>query len=260
MFDNIRNLLRSSGVVHVAVDGNDKITKIEFGGKLEKTPNTIHNLFDLQGYELRSDSIEIFDGKKCLGRGYVGDVSGVTVNIQRAVAPLPTDEVIELPPVPQGLAIVAKGIAARIKPDLKGQEEEDVPCVLVEGEPVVTVLRFKRLRKIPGAIIDDEDQKRYIIKDNTRTEIIPPSGKGGMGYVCDPTGQTIIISRSVHVMKLDKNGREVECGINFSGRIGRHATSQKLTTLFAMASGRENLVTLILIALIANIIGVVFHI
>jgi hypothetical protein len=260
MFDNIRNLLRSSTVVHVAVEGNSRVTKIEFAGKVEKLPNTILNIFDLLGYEINSDTIEIYDEKKCLGRGYIGDVAGVTVDIHRSVVPVDPPEEVEIPKAPSGLAIVAKGIAAWRKPELKEQDSEYIPCVILEGDPKITVLRFRKLRQISGAVIDDENRKRYTITAGTRVEIIPPSGKAGMGYVCDPTGQTMSITRSVTVVKAVKDKPDVAIGINFSGRIGRHATSDKLTNLMMMVSGRQNMITLILVALVANIVGVVLHI
>lgn len=260
MLDKIRSLFDSQEVPHIRVEGKTEVTKIEYVGKIEKRTNSIANLFDLIGYEIKSDTVEIFDGKKCLGRGYVADIAGITVDITRVIPEMmPVDLPSEIPQAPSGLSIVGNAIAGALKPEWKKQDYEFVPCVILTGKERIESLRFSYLRKIEGAIIDDEQKTRYDIRDGTRIEVTTPDKKTGLGYVCDPSGQTIKIKRIIKVLAI-KEGKEVEVSINFSGRIGRHATSDKLTRLLTMASGRENLIQLLLVGLVANIIGVVLHI
>lgn len=262
MLENIRNFLQSQTVPHITVEGHDSVTKIAYVGPIEKRTNSIINLFDLLGYEIKSNTIEIFNGKKYIGRGYLADVAGITVDISRVMpAPDPDRAAPEIPPAPGGLSILGNGILGAVRPELKDQAFRMAPCVVLQGDKRIQSVRFFYLREIDGAIIDDEKQIRYDIRPETRIEITMPDGKTDLGYVCDPSGQTIRITRQITVLgKPDKDGKQIEVGIRFSGRIGKLAASDRISKLMTPISGRENLWQLLVVALIANIIGVVLHI
>lgn len=262
MFESIKRIFKSPTVLHVRVEGTKEVTLIEYIGNIEKDTNSLKNLFDLLGYEIRSDTIEIFNGKKCLGRGYIADIAGITVDISRVmpeIPKVPLQESVEKAADPEGLMIAGQAIIGALTPDFSKQKKEQVPCVILIGETRIDALRFQYLRSVPGAVIDDENKIRYEIALGTKIEITMPDGNTGPGYVCDHSGCTVKIKRDIKIIQT-VDGKDVEVGINWSGRIGKHATSDKLTKLLMMASGRENLVMLILVALIANIIGVVLRI
>jgi hypothetical protein len=260
MFESIRNIFRKQTVQHIRIEGQERVTKIEYAGGIEKRTNSLVNAFDLLGYEIRSDTVEIFRDKKFLGLGYIADIAGITVDISRvlpvvsSVQDLADDDII-----PSGLLVGGKAIFGALKPDWKTLEYRYVPGIVLSGKTRIESLKFVYLREISGAVIDDEAAVRYQVVDGTRIEIVMPDGKSGLGYICDSSGTTITIKRQVKLTAV-KDGKVVEIEVNFSGRVGRSATSDNLSKLLSMVSGRENLMQLILVGLIANIIGVVLRI
>lgn len=262
MFENIRSLISGQNISIVQVEGDSEITRIEYVPKVEKGVNQVLNLFDLLGFEIRSDTVELFNGSKYIGRGYVADTAGITVNVDRVLPmPAPSSEITECPKEPaaapglydtvigQGLAKI-RGIGkdTKIKPAWLGGSERSIPCVVLEGSPKVTIIRFEYLREIEGAIIDDDRGIRYACNPNHRIEIKMPDGKTGPGYVCDPTGTTIRISRDIRIQKKVtkvKDGKEIEetvtVNVKFAGAIAKLSAGDRLPKLLSGISGRENL-------------------
>jgi hypothetical protein len=274
MFENILNSLKTKKVPHVAIEGTDQVTKLEYVAGAEDKPNMIFNAYDLLGYEKRSDTVEIFDAKKYLGRGYFADIAGITVNITRAPGEperyRPDETEPEIPKIPGALVILGKGIAEKINPGWKDQVFELVPCAIIIGEKKIDTIRFQYLRMIPsGYLIDDDNEVRYKVREDTpRIDILMPDGKSGRGYVVDPSGFTITLYRRVKVWAVDEknqiirdaNGKEVEAGINFAGILGHQATAEKLTLLLSIVSGREKTIAMAMGFLVGQVLMMVLHI
>jgi hypothetical protein len=253
MIENIKNLIYGKKVNLAEVDGETEITKIEYLKDAEKLPNSAINLYDLLGYELQSDTVEFYFGKKFLGRGYIADIAGVTVDITRIVPEPPKwyDAPVLLPEEPEpteGTIIKGESVPGAKKPLWTRGPSKTIPCVILEGAPRVEIVRFEYLREIEDAIIDDERNQRYTLDRNTRIEIKMPDGKTGPGYICDPTGKTIRIIRSVKTkiqVKKIVDGKEVSeevlTSIKFSGGIGKLSAGDRLPKLLSGMPGRENL-------------------
>lgn len=274
MFENLRNAIKQKKIPHLAVEGNEKVTKIEYiDGAIDKV-NLIFNSFDLLGYEKRSDSVEFYFGKKYLGKGYVADLSGVTVDLQRIPGEpeiyKPSSEDPKIPNAPGNLAIMARGIAGKIKPEWKKDKPVLIPCAVLLGENLITVIKFQYLRLIPsGYLIDDENEIRYKIRENvSMIDILMPDSKPGQGYFIDATGYTIDIKRSVVVYAVDEEGNPIKdmegkpaiVSIKFAGIIGQQATAEKLAVILSGATGREKLIMAIMGFLAGQILFMVLHI
>jgi hypothetical protein len=278
MFENIRSLIDDKSVQHIVIEGREEVTKIAYVGKIEDGPNKIYNPFDLLGYEKRSDTVELFQDKKFLGRGYISDIAGITVDITRAEPKRgdnePEEQPAEIPKAPNRLIVTGRAMLGAIRPEWNNQDYVLVPCAILTGKLRIESLRFSYLRKIEGAIIDDETQTRYQIREGTRIEITMPDKKTGLGYICDPAGETIKIKRNVVAWMVDENnqiiyekdaagkttGKPVEVEVKFAGIIGRQATADKISLLFAAVSGKEKWIFGIGLFLLGNVIGVVLHI
>lgn len=248
--------------VYARVEGEKCITRIEFRGEVEQNPNRIFSPFHLLGYERKSDTVEFYDGKKYLGRGYVADPVGITIDLKRTppVPPAFEDDKMkgpEIPPAPGMLA--AYGIGKGREKDPDPSINKKVPCIVVFGEKRVESMVFVRLRKIEGAIIDDEHRIRYEITPDSAIEIGMPDNTIEQGYVCDSSGHTVRIRRHIRQFRMI-NGSPVDIFIHWEGSIGAQATADKLKFLWQLPSGREGIIKLLLIALVFNLIGVFLHI
>ena len=274
MIEPLKNLFKSKKVPHIAIDGRDQITKLSFVAGAEEKTNIIFNAYDLLGYEKRSDTVEIFDNDKYLGRGYFADISGITVNIDRTPGESETFKPDlyepEIPKAPGVLAVIAHGLNERIDPEWKDKSFILVPCVLLVGEKRIEEICFQYLRLIPsGYLIDDKNHLRYkIAAGMNRIDITSPNGKTDRGYVLDTAGYTVTLHRRIKVFAVDekgnvirdKEGSKVEVSINFSGIIGQQATAERLTLLMSIVSGRERMVAMFTGLLIGQILMMVLHI
>jgi hypothetical protein len=275
MFEGITNALKSKTVPHVAIEGRDQVTKLEYIDGAENQPNIVFNSYDLLGYEKRSDTTEIFDDEKYKGRGYFADIAGITVNLDRVPGEpekyKPDETEPKIPKIPGALVIVGHGIAEKINPEWKEQVFTLVPCALLTGVNKIEEIRFRYLRLLPtGYLIDDKADRRYKVPEEIpRIDITMPDGKPGRGYVLDvETGFAITLYRRVKVFAvdengeivLDKEGKKVEVGINFASIIGHQATAEKLTSLLSIISGRERMVAMGTGFLIGQVLFMVFRI
>lgn len=275
MLDIIRKLIRNESVPLVHLEGNDKVSKIQWVGPVQKQPNSVQDLFSLILWEIHSNPVEFFFSGKSLGWGYVGDIAGMTVDINRNIRN-PPEEKNEIPDKgkePEGLFV--KALASRLQEIIPGKDKKlnTCPCVVIKGDKRIREIHFEYFQLLDDtAILDKKNNRRYTIQPDTKTDIIMPDGWNGTGYICDETGQTISITRAIKVMALvrDKRGIpvmvnnkpvEIEVGINWSGRLGQRSTNDKMTALWASAiSGREKLIFGILAFIFGNLIGVVAHI
>lgn len=258
MFENIKILVNGQKTNLVQVDGNKTITRIEYVSGADRQVNQVYNAYDLLSFEIRSDTLELFFEDKFLGRGYVGDLAGMTVDINRIPTKKPEQEPagedlvsIQEPNNDEIPFIKAEGIRkGNIRPTWEGGEYQTVPCVILEGSPKVSKIRFAYLREIPGMIIDDVREKRYALDPDSRIEIKMPDGVTAPGYICDPVGKTIRISRDVKVkaqIPIVKDGREtgeyeeVLVDVKFAGALGKLSSGDRLPKLLSGMAGRENL-------------------
>ena len=274
MLDIIRKLIRNESVPLVHLEGNDKVSKLQWVGPVQKHPNTVQDLFSLILWEIHSNPVEFFFGGKSLGWGYIGDIAGMTVDINRNVKD--TGIEVTIPgkdPEPPGTFI--QGIASRIQEIIPDKEKKlkSCPCVIIKGDKRIREVHFEYFQLLDDtAILDKKLNRRYAIQPDTKIDIIMPDGFNGTGWICDETGQTISITRAIKVLAVvrDKKGVpllvnnkpvEIEVGINWSGRLGQRSTNDKMTALWASAiSGREKLIFGILAFIFGNLIGVVAHI
>lgn len=281
MFEGIKSKLRSKTVPLVAVEGTNEITRMAFVDGAEDSPNRIFNEFDLLGYEKKSDTLELFDDERYLGRGYVADICGVTVDLKRTPGPMPDSEPSKEPDisgVPVGsILIQAKSFIERVTPDWKKNKDKPVlvPCALMEGKDRIQAIRFKYLRLVgTDVLIDDKKKARYTIPATLQPiDISMPDGKSGRGYPIDMvTGTAIPLYRRVKVLAkvypLDAEGKPmkdklatlVEVGINFAGLIGGQATAEKLKAVASSLTGREQLKTALFWFFVGQAVLLFWHI
>lgn len=266
MFQKIKDLFQGQRVNIIEVDGHNEITRIRYVDGATREPNQIQNTFDLLGYEIRSDSIEMFSGKKFLGRGYVADLAGMTVDLswrrpkehESAYPEIPADDHGQEPG--ELLTVAGDAVRADQAPAWTGGKCQAVPCMVIEGSDIVRIVRFDYFREIDGAIIDDERQIRYEKDPNMRIEIRMPDGKIGRGFVCSPSGRTIRIHRNVRVkipVKSIVDGIETTSEeyseIKFAGALGKLSSGDRLPKLLSGMSGRENWIQMI-VAFVAGLI------
>lgn len=264
MFENIRNIIQGKKVDLVAVEGENTITRIEYIHGAERLPNSAINLYDLLGYIIQSDTVELYQGKKFMGRGYISDLAGMTVDINRIV-PAASEYSTLLPTEPaptEGAIIKGEAIQGARKPLWSRGPERKLPVMILEGAPRVSAVRFDYLREIDGAVIDDERLTRYTVEPGTRIEIKMPDGSTGAGYVCDPSGKTIRIQRAITVkitVKKVIDGKETEeeviSSIKFAGVLGKLASGDRLPKLLSGMPGREGLLQIAVAGLVGLCIG-----
>jgi len=270
MFEKIKELIHGQRVNIVEFDGHNEITGIRYVDGATKDVNHIVNEYDLLGYEIQSDSIELFFGKKYLGRGYVADLAGITVDLSwfKPQAPAAGFQDIDRGPenhVDEVLDIFGEEIRDNQAPEWEGGKYQGVPCIVIEGSSKVTKITFEYFREIEGAIIDDDRKIRYEKIDGTRIEIKMPDGKTGRGFVCSPSGKTIKIRRNIKVKIKSRaviDGKEVDqdeyTEIKFSGDIGKLCSGDRLRNLLSGMSGRQNLIQMVIAFLAGAIIMAVF--
>jgi hypothetical protein len=266
MFEKIKSIIQGKKTNLVEVDGEKEITRIRYIEGADLEVNQVLNRFDLLGHEIRSDTIEIYYGKKYLGRGYVADLAGVTVDVSHIIPPAPEYEAVisdTEEPITEdqtGAIIQGEGKQDAKKPAWFGGQCSVTPCMILEGSPKVTLIRFEYLREIDGAIIDDSRSIRYEKNPHNRIEIQMPGGKIGRGYVCG-SGSTMRIRRDVKVKvpvkavigNKEQVIREEFSEIKFAGAIGKLSSGDRLPKLLSGMTGRENLIQLI-IAFVAGLV------
>lgn len=268
MFEKLKELIHGQRVNIVEVDGNNEITRIRYIDGATRDVNQIRNEYDLLGYEIRSDTIELFSGKKFLGRGYIADLAGMTVDLSWSK---PKDQIPEFSDrspenhADEVLSIFADEIRDQKIPAWDGGKCQVVPCMVIEGSDTVKVIRFDYLREIDDAIIDDDRKIRYEKDPNTRLEIKMPDGKSGRGFVCSPSGKTIKIRRNVRVKIKIKEliegteiSREEFTEVKFSGILGKLSSGDRLPNLLSGMSGRQNLIQLVIAFVAGAVIMAVF--
>lgn len=258
--ESAKNLFSGSKVPHVRLEGLKTVTSFSFLGTLKKDSNTLVNEFDLNGYELRSDSVEFKqqDGTS-LGMGYICDQSGITVDIKRAEKKIePVQEgPAEIPE--EDVSISGTGTDAP-KPDLESKKSIEVPYVLLKGKDRINVIEFGYIRKIENALIDDMKKKRFEIKTDP-IEITGYDKKKGMGFVLDESGKTISIYRNIIILKKDKDGKDIETGIQYSGDIGKLLSTDFVAKFFDFGqSGRAKWIFGLTMFLVGQMLMLVFHI
>jgi hypothetical protein len=273
MLEIVRKLIKNQTVPLVHLEGNDKVSKVQWVGAVQKNPNSLLDLFSLVSWELHSNPVEFFISGVSLGWGYIGDIAGPTVDISRsapAVGPVPAAGEIK---TPEGLSI--RGTISRALATIPEQKKKlpYCPCVIISGEKRIREIHFEYLDLLEDTVLlDKRKNRRFTIIPDTKIDITMPDGYSGSGWICDESGQTVTINRSIKIMGLlrdkkgvpvlkDGNPIEIEVGINWSGRLGQRATNDKMTALWSSAiSGREKLIFGVLAFIFGNLIGVVAHI
>jgi hypothetical protein len=277
----LQKLLKKNTVPFVHVEGSKTITRIQYISEVEKSPNSLFDPFSVLDWEIRSDQVQFFtldyfNRRKSAGWGYVGDIAGLTVDLTRKVIlPEITSAGVGSPPTEDGkddLTIKGDAIRQDAIPPWKTETGEQVPCVIVKGQERIQEMHFIYCEKVGNVLLDLSTKSRYAIAQDTQIEIAMPDGKIAGGWICDESGWTISISRNITIKALlrnkqgipiltpDKQPVEVEVGINWSGRLGKYVTNDKVTRIWnSEVSGQEKLIFGLLLFFVGNVIGVVAH-
>ena len=238
---------------------NNGCRTIIVGSKLQRTANTLVNLWDLIGYEVHGNPTEIIGpsgmlGRKNSGVGFLCDEQGVTVSIERKGPKVQTE--------PLEVVFDAGELI-----DYK-LHAESVPFILMENNGL-TWTWGGEIRKKGQVLTNGPGQPVYHIKSETVEIVNVVSGKTAMGYICDEAGVTVDIKRDFKVLypeplPFDKvkaeavkarnekilKGDDVGCQIKFAGAIGKAATFDRIPEIFDVGQSKKNLWVGVLMGLV----------